>query len=1660
MPTEINYDILAIPTATQPGELPESTYGKDFYVGDRGLFTDLTSALGRGSARVLEMGGHAYETMTGEDTGLDEWARKQREERKFLQPDIREYYDKEGWIKKSFMGAAESAPLSLSPLIAGIAGTLLAGPIAGGTAAIGTMATLFGAGTYGSKLKEGLANNLSQEEAESYARKSALTEVGIEAIALPLELMTGGVVGSLFKTAAKGGIKGAIKQLTETSAKGVGLAMLKTGAIEVPTEMVQSGLEAQWMQDFEIEGAQDIGTAALDSIGPSIIMSMAFGGIGQSISHFRKRTLKNKLKSENALIRLEGFTEVSDILSKKDPELAKIWDDSIKIVSEKGPVNFNEELITAAEDIERVYQETPISISKEDILSTDPDKMEEVKTSVDKQLSDVGKSHRPLRVPKEEVKKEEVLVPKPREAPTTLTAGAIQRQPELERRVFEKELTAQEAAREVPTIVAKEPVQAITEFQEAVKPAPVIGERVNPQQIKAQTAMDRFYEGLITKEKALKEVTAALNNLTPEQEASIKLEDIHTKLGTTEPSFISEKVTDERVTAVINHGVTQKINTAKALEAKGHLEVAAKELSIARKNADIILKEFPETKIGIDALFPTPKKDLVTKAPIIPEAIKKPVKKPTVAPKATWSPDFQILKDKMVESFGTDTMDTTVVKTKGKKEFTVIYKAGDKTFTGVGLTAKKAAGQAQQQIQEEIFPAGVPRKKTKGATDIRTPKERQADLKLISEIKTADDIVRVAGELNGYDSLLGKISSYLKGIAGKKQMGDIGIEIAPGVKSFYNHKAHKITIGMGINVYGKQKASEIMLHELDHALTVNKYKQGGWFATRMGELFQEARSNLSSDELTLLKNWTPQKVNKNLKGFNKDLNFYSGDVYYGLLNEYEFMAQMTTNKDFQDFLKSIKVDKPTNKIKTLWDKFIAMMGKVFGLNPDEYTLLSEALTIQEQLIKSEFKEVTSKVEEVSPAMTEEQKINLVKEGMVDTSSKKETIKEFFKDSGRLIKDIGMPISNRLRNIHTKLRVMLLKMESKINRSNMNDYKSTEPFIKAYERLDKGKKAEVFYALNNRKLDKAKEILNDDKAFASLQKVLKRIEKEAELLGLIVNKIDGYFPRKVKDIDGLTEWFRKRAEEEAKKEGKELTRGEVAELEDISKQLKTGVFQNLPRAGSTKERSIINVHPDAMRFYEEPVTALIDHIYTMNTQIASDTLVGATRRQRLVKQIRRIDKMEDKATKEDLLLRDQAANQLADKDKILEDSIADTISTYVKDKGEQREAIEMIRERLKERGMHGPVSKFRNVGLMFALGNISSAVTQLADPVFSIYESGLGNTVGAIGDYLKTDKGKKLVDLFDLNQQAKEFATGGTTKYLDKVLTLSGLKMTDLFGKGVFLRAKQRNILKQGEEVFVKEFKDFGKERELQSAYKAFKNDTIHENELAQDILFAELSEYQPISLSEMPKKYLGAGNLRIFWMLKSFAIKALNATLNEAHTEFKQKNYKKGIQKSLALISLLSLAGAGTDEIKDFLMGREKDLSDSVIDSFLQLMMLNRYSLERGFKSENILNSLISGQLPPIRFADDFLSDVVHLAQGEVSYKSMKYVPMFGRQTYARLTPQGKEKELKMAKKDVASLDKAREINRKINTFNRGKKKEDKISKINLSSLRKRLREE
>jgi hypothetical protein len=311
------------------------------------------------------------------------------------------------------------------------------------------------------------------------------------------------------------------------------------------------------------------------------------------------------------------------------------------------------------------------------------------------------------------------------------------------------------------------------------------------------------------------------------------------------------------------------------------------------------------------------------------------------------------------------------------------------------------------------------------------------------------------------------------------------------------------------------------------------------------------------------------------------------------------------------------------------------------------------------------------------------------------------------------------------------------------------------------------------------------------------------------------------------------------------------------------------------------------------------------------------------------------------------------------------------------KGEQVSELRML---LKARFIEGEMSPhkymqdFKNINYAMLLGNPIATATQLADSLFAVYKT---NDFKAVIKTLRSSLSKNRIKIDDLGLRdvAEELVSNRpSAEVMRFAFKWSGFSRVDRFGKEAILNGAWHKYSKQvlsedGLKAFNKKwYKSFGDE-ELPELVAALKKGDI-KNEHVKMLLWHELADMQPISLSEMPLKYLQNPNGRTLYMLKTFTLKQMDImrrdgfqmmkatkqiTVNGKPVKVPDEAVRlQGYKNLLSYAGYFIAGGMGTSSVKDWMMGREWDASDEFVEQMWKLIGFNKYSADRLFRSGDI----------------------------------------------------------------------------------------------------------
>ena len=609
--------------------------------------------------------------------------------------------------------------------------------------------------------------------------------------------------------------------------------------------------------------------------------------------------------------------------------------------------------------------------------------------------------------------------------------------------------------------------------------------------------------------------------------------------------------------------------------------------------------------------------------------------------------------------------------------------------------------------------------------------------------------------------------------------------------------------------------------------------------------------------------------------------------------------------------------------------------------------------------------------------------------------------------GKAYDAVAAPISTVIKNIDKQTFARLRKYEKDLHVNSSETMNKLGKFITGAARANKSNPLEFKSfqrALFNGKIDEAKAIAADSTS-KEMRDLLPEIEDVRNTLndlykglkdsGVKIEYRENYFPRMVKDYDGL--------------------------LRALGTTRKSEVEQVLSNYAKSKK-------VDSWRELDDPeISQVISQYLQRRRGVGGKPSIARERK------IEELDDIIDQyyySAPESLQMYVTRAVREAEKRKFFGNhavnkegtTLVDTeasIANYIADaakRGMDTDQLDTLNAMLKARFELGEqasskfVSGLKNFQYASLLGQFESALTQLGDVGASVYLNGMVNTI-------KSLVGKKTVTVEDMgliNKVAAEMSSiNGTGNALEFVFKWSGFNQIDKLGKETLMNSslqKWSKIAKKNPEAAAKRFRDTHGD-DVSALIDDLANDRMTDN--VKLMLWNELSDVQPISLSEMPKKYLEMPNGRIFYALKTFTLKQFDLIRRDMVEKMRHGSAKEkveGTTNMLRYATAMGLSGATVQQTKDILTKGELDpesFPDDMYESLMTIIMFSKYSRERYFEQGNV-GTFLASQLvtvPAAELLDKSVKGVMALTEEDAKADkavatAVKNIPIIGKQAY------------------------------------------------------------
>lgn len=567
-----------------------------------------------------------------------------------------------------------------------------------------------------------------------------------------------------------------------------------------------------------------------------------------------------------------------------------------------------------------------------------------------------------------------------------------------------------------------------------------------------------------------------------------------------------------------------------------------------------------------------------------------------------------------------------------------------------------------------------------------------------------------------------------------------------------------------------------------------------------------------------------------------------------------------------------------------------------------------------------------------------------------------------------------------------------KFEYDTHRITKERLEQAEPFMRNFAALGKDEKGAIAKHLYNGNFEAAEGLMKPEmfKSFDPVKKMLGTFKKEYKDSGLDFIGKQNYFPRIVKDYEGLLKSLGgeqrsaidKMQREFAKKKGIQVDQlSEDVKKEIVNKALRGYGLKDAPLPGNVKKRTIQKLNDDQLRYYASPEESL--HMYIRNS-------------------VNNIERRNFFGRGVDDVVRN------ADGTINTEGSIGRLVQKEI-DAGRLDPAdSDKLKELISARFIGGEQSSSQGIGILRDLGyagtiaNPISAITQLGDLGVSGALYGFRNTIAS----MLGAKNIKLVDL-GLSDISKEVAeVRWTARRLDDMFRVSGFKFIDRLGKETAINASLRkniNMVKtaKGEAAFRKKWGKFY-EGEIDALVADLKNKQI--SDIVKFHAFNELSDIQPITMLELPQGYNMYKNGRILYALKSFTLKQLDVVRRNIVQEYAKGSKIKAIKQAALLAGYLSAANVGTQTAKDLLLKRDvkaEDIPNNALWALLGVYGGNKYITDKYISKGQITDAAKDLIMPATPILDAVFEGSAELAGEDPDIaKYTRSIPVVGPLVY------------------------------------------------------------
>lgn len=388
------------------------------------------------------------------------------------------------------------------------------------------------------------------------------------------------------------------------------------------------------------------------------------------------------------------------------------------------------------------------------------------------------------------------------------------------------------------------------------------------------------------------------------------------------------------------------------------------------------------------------------------------------------------------------------------------------------------------------------------------------------------------------------------------------------------------------------------------------------------------KSEKSAQLLKAVEDWENSEFDRQFVIDEKDGDFRVLDKNGIIIHEGFKSADLARNyakeelfaRGFEQFLREGKA--PSNYLKRVFDMFLNWLRRIYTtakemrvkINKDISAVYGDILGGEDldYYLQAPIDEVVNYNRE--KAIEERRKMDEVykaanRDYAVGKNKLQKTVQQILKDAKDFTQDAIVPLEEVVKSISPELWTKNRRLEIAKLQKNSQYVKRVKGFFDKAQKLMPEVFNKLDLALKNRDVETVAGILSENDMtddFTEVRKVLDELREQMIEVGVEINYLPDYFPRKLRDADGLLDYLRQKYEgkpeyskimqvlEEKSKDGRIRSEEDRAQIVNSLFRGYGGTI-SLANIGNAKERSIDLIDAEMNKYYKNSVDALVDYV---------------------------------------------------------------------------------------------------------------------------------------------------------------------------------------------------------------------------------------------------------------------------------------------------------------------------------------------------------------------------------------------------------------------------------------------------------------------------------